>query len=160
MRCFEQSMEHGEASKPRLYGVADYNWNVANYNPIDNWERGLIDLTPEAHEAYRTFAIHSCDIGELVIAVQNHGKQDLPTRRLQPKRLRQAVCRVRPCGESTATDGAKLQEPTSDEGITSPALAEFKKLSEHEARREPSNSCRHSEAATTTSSGATTSRTV
>ena len=54
-------MEHGEASKLALYGVADYNWNVANYNPIDNWERGLIDLTPEAHEAYRTFAIHSCD---------------------------------------------------------------------------------------------------
>lgn len=54
-------MEHGEASKLALYGVADYNWNVANYNPMDNWERGLVDLTPEAHEAYRTFAIHSCD---------------------------------------------------------------------------------------------------
>lgn len=54
-------MEHGEASKLALYGVADYNWNVADYNPIDNWERGLVDLTPEAHEAYRTFAIHSCD---------------------------------------------------------------------------------------------------
>ena len=54
-------MEHGEASKLALYGVADYNWNVKDYNPIDNWERGLVDLTPEAHEAYRTFAIHSCD---------------------------------------------------------------------------------------------------
>lgn len=41
--------------------MADYNWNVADYNAIDNWERGLVDLTPEAHEAYRTFAIHSCD---------------------------------------------------------------------------------------------------
>ena len=54
-------MEHGEASKLALYGVADYNWNVADYNPMDNWERGLVDLTPEAHDAYRTFAIHSCD---------------------------------------------------------------------------------------------------
>jgi len=54
-------MEHGEASKLALYGVADYNWNVKDYNPIDNWERGLVDLTPEAHDAYRTFAIHSCD---------------------------------------------------------------------------------------------------
>lgn len=54
-------MEHGEASKLALYGVADYNWNVAAYNAIDNWERGLVDLTPEAHDAYRTFAIHSCD---------------------------------------------------------------------------------------------------
>lgn len=54
-------MEHGEASKLALYGVADYNWNVAAYNPIDNWERGLVELTPEAAEAYRTFAIHSGD---------------------------------------------------------------------------------------------------
>lgn len=54
-------MEHGEASKLALYGVADYAWNVSAYNPIDNWERGLGELMPEAREAYRTFAIHSCD---------------------------------------------------------------------------------------------------
>ncbi|WP_288731882.1 beta-N-acetylglucosaminidase domain-containing protein [uncultured Phocaeicola sp.] len=54
-------MEHGEASKLALYGVADYTWNVAAYNPIDNWERGLGELAPDAREAYRTFAIHSCD---------------------------------------------------------------------------------------------------
>lgn len=54
-------MEHGEASKLALYGVADYSWNVAGYNAIDNWERGLGELMPEAREAYRTFAIHSAD---------------------------------------------------------------------------------------------------
>lgn len=54
-------MEHGEASKLALYGVADYTWNVANYNPIDNWERGLGEMMPKAREAYRTFAIHSAD---------------------------------------------------------------------------------------------------
>lgn len=54
-------MEHGEASKLALYGVADYAWNIAAYNPIDNWERGLKELIPKAAEAYRTFAIHSCD---------------------------------------------------------------------------------------------------
>ena len=27
-------MEHGEASKLALYGVADYSWNIAAYNPI------------------------------------------------------------------------------------------------------------------------------
>lgn len=54
-------MEHGEASKLALYGVADYAWNIADYNPIDNWERGIEELTPEAREAYRTFAIHSGD---------------------------------------------------------------------------------------------------
>lgn len=54
-------MEHGEASKLALYGVADYAWNIAAYNPIDNWERALHEMAPEAAEAYRTFAIHSCD---------------------------------------------------------------------------------------------------
>lgn len=54
-------MEHGEASKLALYGVADYTWNIADFNPIDSWERGLAELTPEVKDAYRTFAIHSCD---------------------------------------------------------------------------------------------------
>lgn len=54
-------MEHGEASKLCLYGVADYAWNTPAYNPIDNWERGLRELAPEVHEAYRRFAIHSAD---------------------------------------------------------------------------------------------------
>lgn len=54
-------MEHGEASKLALYGVADYAWNPAAYNPIDNWERGLVEIAPEAAEAYRLFAIHNGD---------------------------------------------------------------------------------------------------
>ena len=54
-------MEHGEASKLALYGVADYAWNIAAYDPIDNWERGLAEAVSAATEAYRTFAIHSCD---------------------------------------------------------------------------------------------------
>lgn len=54
-------MEYGEASKLALYGVSDYTWNIAKYNPIDNWERGLAELMPDASEAYRTFAIHSGD---------------------------------------------------------------------------------------------------
>ena len=54
-------MEHGEASKLALYGVADYAWNTANYNALDNWERGLEVLVPQAKDAYRTFAIHSSD---------------------------------------------------------------------------------------------------
>ena len=54
-------MEHGEASKLALYGVADYTWNSKAYNAIDNWERGLEELMPGSADAYRTFAIHSAD---------------------------------------------------------------------------------------------------
>lgn len=54
-------MEHGEASKIALYSTADYAWNTEDYNPVDSWERALADLAPEVKEAYRLFAIHSCD---------------------------------------------------------------------------------------------------
>ena len=54
-------MEHAEASKLALYSVADYTWNTEAYNPIDSWERGLVSLAGNAAEAYRLFAIHSCD---------------------------------------------------------------------------------------------------
>lgn len=54
-------MEHGEASKISLYSVADYAWNTSAYNAIDSWERALAEMMPECPEAYRTFAIHSCD---------------------------------------------------------------------------------------------------
>ena len=55
-------MEHAEASKLALYGVADYTWNIEDYDPLANWERGIGVLAGEdAGEAYRTFAIHSCD---------------------------------------------------------------------------------------------------
>lgn len=54
-------MEHGEASKLALYSVADYAWNIAEYNPIDSWERAIETLAPKVAEAYRLFAIHSCD---------------------------------------------------------------------------------------------------
>ena len=55
-------MEHAEASKLALYGVADYTWNIGDYDPMANWERGLgVMAGEEAREAYRTFAIHSCD---------------------------------------------------------------------------------------------------
>ena len=54
-------MEYGEASKLALYSVADYTWNPAAYNPVDSWERGIEAIAPEVKDAYRTFAIHSCD---------------------------------------------------------------------------------------------------
>lgn len=54
-------MEYGEASKIALYGVADYTWNISSYRPLDNWERGIREIVPDASDAYRTFAIHSAD---------------------------------------------------------------------------------------------------
>ena len=57
-------MEHGEASKLALFGVADWAWNPAAFAPLDNWERGIADIMPDAADTYRTFAIHSADAKE------------------------------------------------------------------------------------------------
>ena len=54
-------MEHAEASKSAIYGVADYGWNPQGYNALDNWTRSFAEVMPGAPEAYGTFAIHSAD---------------------------------------------------------------------------------------------------
>ncbi|MEG1617880.1 MAG: beta-N-acetylglucosaminidase domain-containing protein [Bacteroidales bacterium] len=55
-------MEHAESSKVALFGVADYTWNVAEYDHMKAWEEGLKRVMPEASADYRTFAIHSADL--------------------------------------------------------------------------------------------------
>jgi len=55
-------MEHGIASKPALYALADYAWNPAAFNAMDAWERALAAVAgPRAAKAYRGFAINSAD---------------------------------------------------------------------------------------------------
>ena len=46
-------MEHAEASKLALYGVADYTWNIGDYDPMANWERGLGVMAGEEASGYR-----------------------------------------------------------------------------------------------------------
>lgn len=56
-------MEHAEASKIALYSVADYAWNLSNYDSDASWRRAIKDLMPR-HAAYlETFAAHNSDLG-------------------------------------------------------------------------------------------------
>lgn len=56
-------MEHAEASKIALYGVADYTWNMADYDSESAWLRAMRDLMPH-HAAYlATFAAHNSNLG-------------------------------------------------------------------------------------------------
>lgn len=55
-------MEHAEASKIALFGVADYTWNPEAYNPLVCWDAAIRAIMPEAPAAYRAFAIHSADM--------------------------------------------------------------------------------------------------
>ena len=56
-------MEHAEASKISLYGIADYTWNMRAYDYQRDWERGLRALLPDNYEALRTFALYNKDLG-------------------------------------------------------------------------------------------------
>lgn len=57
-------MEHAEASKIALYSVADYTWNLEDYDSRQSWEHALRTLMPRNASYLQTFAIHSSDLGE------------------------------------------------------------------------------------------------
>ena len=56
-------MEHAEASKISLYGIADYTWNMPAYDYQADWEQGLREVLPNNYEALRTFALYNKDLG-------------------------------------------------------------------------------------------------
>lgn len=57
-------MEHAEASKISLYGIADYTWNMKAYDYKTDWEKGLKAVLPGNYEALRIFALYSKDLGQ------------------------------------------------------------------------------------------------
>ena len=56
-------MEYAETSKISLYGIADYCWNMEEYDYQSNWEKSLKNILPSNHEALRTFALYNKDLG-------------------------------------------------------------------------------------------------
>ncbi|MFK8288148.1 beta-N-acetylglucosaminidase [Capnocytophaga canimorsus] len=56
-------MEHPEASKIAIYGVADYTWNLEKYNSDTAWKNAIAEMMPENKEALLTFAKHNSDLG-------------------------------------------------------------------------------------------------
>ncbi len=57
-------MEHAEASKVALYGIADYTWNMQHYDADTDWERAIAELLPDNARALRTFALYNKDLGQ------------------------------------------------------------------------------------------------
>ena len=56
-------MEHAEASKISLYGIADYCWNMKAYDEKRDWEKGLQAVLPGNTATLRTFALYNKDLG-------------------------------------------------------------------------------------------------
>lgn len=56
-------MERAEASKIALYSVADYTWNMKNYDSDKSWRRAIAELLPNDAEALQVIANHNSDLG-------------------------------------------------------------------------------------------------
>lgn len=56
-------MEHAEASKLAIYSVAEYTWNMAQYDADATWLRAISVLMPNDNEALLKFAQHNSDLG-------------------------------------------------------------------------------------------------
>ena len=56
-------MEHAEASKIALYGVADYTWNMERYDSNASWQYALHALMPVHTSELEVFATHNADPG-------------------------------------------------------------------------------------------------
>ena len=55
-------MEHAEASKVGLFGVADYTWNITGFNSQDSWKAGIARLYPEYEEEMQLFCDHNSNL--------------------------------------------------------------------------------------------------
>lgn len=56
-------MEHAEASKIAIYGVADYAWNPVKYDSRKAWKNAMQAILPGAATELEFFAMHNSDLG-------------------------------------------------------------------------------------------------
>ena len=52
-------MEHAEAGKVGLFGVADYTWNISRFDSNTSWRAGIRRLYPEYKEEMQIFCNHN-----------------------------------------------------------------------------------------------------
>lgn len=56
-------MEYAEASKVSLYSIADYTWNMEQYDEEKSWTDAMKNLMSDNYEAFRVFCEHNIDLG-------------------------------------------------------------------------------------------------
>lgn len=53
---FMNPMNQAQASLVSIYQGADYSWNIHDYDSSRSWNRSLVELSPEHHEALKRYA--------------------------------------------------------------------------------------------------------
>lgn len=115
-------MEYAEASKVSLYSIADYSWNMTDYDENASWERAIKYLMPDHAQAFHVFCENNIDLGSTY-----HGLR----RKDESKRFAEAIETFK----TAIADGMNTQafdniKPMFDEFVTScdellaPELAE------------------------------------
>lgn len=79
-------MEHAEASKVGLFGVADYTWNISRFESHSTWRTGIARLYPEYKEEMQLFCDHN---SYLLPNVHEYYREESATLAPQLKALRQ-----------------------------------------------------------------------
>ncbi len=76
-------MERAEASKVGLFGVANYTWNIEDFNSDKTWKEGIARLYPRCASAMQTFCNHNSYLlpnGHGYFREESVDLGDLPTR--------------------------------------------------------------------------------
>lgn len=70
-------MEYAEASKVSLYSIADYTWNMPQYDALRSWQQAIGELMPTAPEAFRWFCENNVDLGKTGHGLRREGESPL-----------------------------------------------------------------------------------
>lgn len=67
-------MEYAEASKVSLYSIADYSWNMEDYDEQASWLRAIAYLMPGHEKAFYTFCENNIDLGVTAHGLRRAGE--------------------------------------------------------------------------------------
>lgn len=67
-------MEYAEASKVSLYSIADYTWNMQQYDAVRSWQQAITELMPTASEPFRWFCENNIDLGKTGHGLRREGE--------------------------------------------------------------------------------------
>lgn len=67
-------MEYAEASKVSLYSIADYTWNMPQYDSEESWQHAMATLMPTCKEAFGFFCMNNVDLGKTGHGLRREGE--------------------------------------------------------------------------------------
>ena len=67
-------MEYAEASKVSLFSIADYNWNMGDYNADESWLNAIKYVMPRNEVAFKFFCENNVDLGSTVHGLRRTGE--------------------------------------------------------------------------------------